>query len=174
MQKEILIRYERCLGCRSCELACAVAHTPEKTLLAAVAADPPPRKRLFVEQVESHKLPFVCRHCEEPYCVDACISGAMHRRPDGVVTNEGGPHPCVGCWMCVMVCPYGVIRADYREREALKCDRACLDEAGVPACVAACPTKALVYTTVDEFGRARRWEYAKEGIVPALSTGGKQ
>lgn len=168
---EILIRYERCLGCHSCELACAVAHTPGKTLIAALAAAPPPRKRLFVEQGDGHRLPFVCRHCEEAYCVDACISGAMHRRPDGTVTNEGGLHSCVGCWMCVMACPYGVIQADYQKREALKCDRECLTASGTPACVAACPMGALVYTTVDEFAQDRRREYGQDHILPGLQAG---
>lgn len=58
--------------------------------------------------------------------------------------------------MCVMACPYGVIQADYTEGVAVKCDRACLDEKGIPACVRACPTKALVYMTVEEFQSARR------------------
>jgi len=168
MQKEVLIRYERCLGCRSCEIACAVAHSPENNLFAAVNTAPAPKKRLFVEQAEGRKIPFVCRHCEEAFCIDACISGAMHREPDGTVTNVG-ERPCVGCWMCVMVCPSGVIRADERRRQALKCDRACLQKADLPACVAACPTRALVYEPVDEFSKRKREAYAVSALLPAFS-----
>jgi len=168
MQKEVLIRYERCLGCRSCEIACAVAHSPEKNLFAAVNTAPPPKKRLFVEQAEDKKIPFVCRHCEEAYCIDACVSGAMHRTPDGIVTNVG-ERPCVGCWMCVMVCPYGVIQAEDHKREALKCDRNCLNETGTPACVAACPTRALVFEPVDKFSKEKRRAYAVKNILPALT-----
>lgn len=40
------------------------------------------------------------------------------------------------------------------------CDRECLDEAGAPACVAACPTRAPVFATLEEFETARRHEVA--------------
>ncbi len=154
--KEVLVRYERCLGCRSCELACAVAHSGSGSLFGALWEEKPPRKRVFVEQAGRARVALNCRHCQEAWCIDACISGAMRRTPEGVVTNTGSDQRCVGCWMCVMACPYGVIRADYTEGVAVKCDRACLDEKGIPACVRACPTKALVYMTVEEFERARR------------------
>ena len=53
---------------------------------------------------------------------------------------------CVGCWMCVMVCPYGVIHSceSYDRSQgkiASKCDL-CAGE-DVPACVAHCPNEAL-------------------------------
>lgn len=156
---EILVRYERCLGCHSCELACRVAHSRGKTLPAALAEDPP-RRRIFVDQVGEGKMPFLCRHCVEAPCLDACIAGAMHRDERGLVLNEGGRRPCIGCWMCVMACPYGVINTDAGRQVAVKCDRACLDGGGTPACVAACPTRALQFTTVEEFSRRRRQECA--------------
>lgn len=56
---------------------------------------------------------------------------------------------CVGCWMCVMACPYGVIKRRKEDRVALKCDQ-CL-ELDEPACVAACPTAALYFCEKDEF-----------------------
>lgn len=164
MPKEVLVRFDRCLGCRSCEIACAVAHAQDKTLFGAMAQPNPPRKRIFVEQAQDLKVPVTCRHCQDAYCVDACIAGAMHRTPEGVVTNVGREQKCVGCWMCVMVCPYGVIREEPEERRALKCDRQCLDEEGVPACVRACPTKALVYTTVEEFEAEKRRQYLATSV----------
>ncbi|CEP67542.1 4Fe-4S ferredoxin-type, iron-sulphur binding domain [Moorella glycerini] len=159
MHREILIRFDRCLGCLSCEIACAIAHAEEQTLLGAITQPKPPQKRIYVEQVESRKAPVTCRHCQEAYCIDACIAGAMHRTEEGVVTNLGREQKCIGCWMCVMVCPYGVIRRDGEQRIALKCDRQCLDDQKVPACVRACPTKALVFTTVEEFEAEKRHQY---------------
>ncbi|SFR03441.1 4Fe-4S dicluster domain-containing protein [Desulfoscipio geothermicus] len=154
--QEVLVDKERCLGCRSCELACAVAHSASKTLLGAVGEAKKPLKRIFVHQTEAGKIPLNCRHCAEAPCIDACIAGAMHRTAEGVVTNTGGPAECTGCWMCVMVCPYGVIRSEIAQRLAVKCDRECLDEAGEPACVRACQTRALKYVEVDDFSREKR------------------
>lgn len=154
--KEVLIDTERCLGCRSCELACAVAHSESKNLFGAAGEDKKPLKRIFVHQAGGKKVPLNCRHCEEAPCIDACIAGAMHRTPGGVVTNVDGPGECTGCWMCVMVCPYGVIRSEIEQRVALKCDRNCLDARGEPACVHACPTGALKFVEVDDFSRGKR------------------
>ncbi|MHB1418753.1 MAG: 4Fe-4S dicluster domain-containing protein [Bacillota bacterium] len=165
MEKEILVRYERCLACKSCELACAVSHSASKTLLGALAEESLPQKRIYVDRIEGRNLTITCRHCEEAYCIDACISGAMHRSLEGQVTNEGGPQKCIGCWMCVMVCPYGVISSARMERRALKCDRNCLDETGTPACVGACPTGALVFTEVEEYEKTRRRQYASKDIL---------
>jgi anaerobic carbon-monoxide dehydrogenase iron sulfur subunit len=156
MQKEILVRFERCLGCHSCEMACSVAHSPTKTLVGAVLADKPPLKQIYVEQVDGLKAPITCRHCEDAYCVEVCMSHSLHRTVDGLVTNVDRRQKCLGCWMCVMACPFGVIRQDSIERRAVKCDRECLDEKDIPACVRACPTGALVFSTVADFEAGKR------------------
>jgi len=59
-----------------------------------------------------------------------------------------------------MVCPYGVIGREWERRIALKCDR-CPDRE-IPACVEACPTKALVFMEEEEFARLTRLEAAEE------------
>lgn len=164
MPKEILVRYDKCLGCRSCEVACAVAHSEARSLLGAVVSEEKPLKRIFVHQVTDKKIPLSCRHCEEAPCIDACVAGAMHRDLEGVVTNEAGAHDCTGCWMCVMVCPYGIIRSLPDERKAVKCDRACFDDADEPACVRVCPTGAITYATVDQYGRDKRYEFLLEAL----------
>ncbi|WP_027717587.1 4Fe-4S dicluster domain-containing protein [Desulfovirgula thermocuniculi] len=156
MPREILIDFARCTGCLSCRLACAVAHTQAKSLFDAVLAGEKPRARIFVHQLGQQKAPINCRHCTDAPCLDACMAGAMYRKEDGTVTNEGGEQRCVGCWMCVMVCPYGAITSDAAGTVALKCDRNCRDESGTPACVRACPTGALVYTEVEDYSAHRR------------------
>lgn len=165
MSKEILVRYDRCTGCLSCQIACAVAHSDTKSLLGAVVAGEKPLKRIFVHQIESVKIPLSCRHCEDAPCIDACIAGAMHRTSEGMVINEGGTHQCTGCWMCVMVCPFGVIRDMPDQRRAVKCDRACFDGSDQPACVRACPTDALCYTTVDQFEKEQRQHFLSGAIA---------
>jgi len=158
--KEVLINFDRCLGCHSCELACAVSHSRAGGLFGAVLSGEKPRTRIFVHQTGTKKAPLNCRHCSDAPCIDACIAGAMYRKEDGPVTNVGGEQQCTACWMCIMVCPYGVVRSDGAGTAALKCDRDCLDKRGIPACVRACPAGALVYAEVDDFSRQRR-----EGVL---------
>jgi carbon-monoxide dehydrogenase iron sulfur subunit len=151
--KEIFVRLNRCMGCHSCEMACAVEHSKSKSLYGAIAEQPRPKHRVYVEAVTPSKpVPILCRHCEDAPCMHACIAGAIQRTPEGVVRTNGDK--CIGCWTCVMVCPYGVIGRHMEEHKAYRCDR-CPDRAA-PACVEACPTGALVYRTVEELSKETR------------------
>jgi carbon-monoxide dehydrogenase iron sulfur subunit len=53
---------------------------------------------------------------------------------------------CMGCWTCVMVCPYGAIKMDKENRVVAKCDL-CQGQKE-PACVANCPNQALLFIEV--------------------------
>lgn len=151
--KQLLVRSEVCVGCKSCELACAVAHSQTKTLFGAVLEAERPRKRVFVETDGLLNVPLQCRQCTDMPCVHACMAGAMHRDAlTGLV--QVAAEKCVGCWMCVMVCPFGVI-TEGSSRQAVKCDR-CRELAYEPACVSACPTKALQWVEVDHFSTSGR------------------
>jgi len=55
---------------------------------------------------------------------------------------------CIGCWMCVMVCPHQGIHPDPKAHKAILCDQ-CTDRE-VPACVAACATAAIAFIADDE------------------------
>lgn len=164
--QEIFVRLDRCVGCHACEMACAVEHSAGKSLFAAIAEIPVPRKRLYVEQVVEHKLPLLCRHCEDAPCVQACRTGAMSQDAlTRLVSHD--PEKCIGCWMCTMVCPYGVIGRQRERRVAVKCDR-CPDR-DVPACVEACPTRALIFAEEEAFaGGVRR--VAAAGVVEGYRT----
>lgn len=153
--KEVFVRIERCVGCRSCELACSVEHSRSRNLSEAIHEIPRPKKRLYVEQIAGKKIPFLCRHCEDAPCVKACRTGALTQDPvTRVVTHN--PDRCIGCWFCAMTCPYGVINREEERRIAVKCDRC--PERKIPACVEACPTKAIVFSEEQEFSRILRHE----------------
>jgi carbon-monoxide dehydrogenase iron sulfur subunit len=71
--------------------------------------------------------------------------------------------------MCVMVCPFGGVSADPVAKKAHKCDR-CPErtEAGLdPACVAACPTKAMIFATPEEVAELRRQTAALAAVGQA-------
>jgi len=59
---------------------------------------------------------------------------------------------CVGCWMCIMACPFGVIRKKRSDKKSIKCDL-CPDRDD-HACVVSCPTEALFGGTEEAF---KKW-----------------
>lgn len=149
---QVFVKPNQCTGCRSCEIACAVQHSQDKTLFSAVLQTPKPMKRLFVEHARGVKMPVTCRHCEDAPCVNACISGCLYRDERGFVLRH--KERCIGCWSCAMVCPFGVISRDADKRIAVKCDRC--NKLDVPACVNACPTHALFMAEVDGMSSDKR------------------
>lgn len=82
------------------------------------------------------------------------------------MTNHDREERCIGCWMCVMSCPSGAIRdTGGPELRAVKCDRQCAFDTGVPACVRACPTGALTFGRVDAFSAASREGFLRPWLV---------
>jgi carbon-monoxide dehydrogenase iron sulfur subunit len=151
--KRIFVRWERCTACKTCQVACMIEHSEAKDLFAAIFETPRPRTRVYIEAVNGNQVPVLCRHCDDAPCLNACIAGALYRdEATGAVRSN--LDRCIGCWTCVMVCPYGVVTRQQETQRALKCDL-CPDR-DVPACVAACPTGALVQAEVDDVSRQRR------------------
>jgi len=149
---QVFVNPDHCTGCRSCEIACAVQHSKDKNLFSAMLQSQPPMKRLFVEQAGSTRMPVACRHCEDAPCLNACISGCLYKDAKGFVRRH--KERCVGCWSCAMACPFGVITRDKEKHIAVKCDRC--HKLDVPACVNACPTKALFLAEVDGMAMEKR------------------
>ena len=51
---------------------------------------------------------------------------------------------CVGCYTCILVCPYGCILPT-EEGPVQKCELCMNSRPGKPACVEGCPNRAIVY-----------------------------
>ncbi len=140
--KRIFIKPELCEGCKNCQVACLAEHSPSRSVWFVNLSDQGSQPRNFVElNNEGRPVPLSCRQCDEPECVNACVSEALQRDPaTGLVVHN--QKQCAGCWMCVMSCPYGMILPDARENKiAIKCDF-CADR-GTPRCFEACPTGAI-------------------------------
>ncbi len=141
-----------CMNCRLCEINCMVAHSSSRDIITAFRAE---RERLTsrvtVEQSGPRTFPVQCRFCQDAPCAVACMTGAITQDPaTGWVAHD--PDKCVGCWMCVMVCPNGAMARDVGGHVTSKCDLcAALDQ---PACVAGCPNGALVLAERDEVENA--------------------
>ena len=147
--KVIGVHLDRCTGCKTCELYCAVERGSNgKTLLKAVQESPSPKPRVHVEGNNEVPLPLQCRHCLNAPCLNACLTGALTRDPetDLVIIREDR---CIACWTCTMYCPYGVILPWPERKIALKCDRCAYMEN--PVCVEVCPAHALELVELNAF-----------------------
>lgn len=146
--KKILIKEEYCIGCRLCEIHCLVQHSTSKNIIKAYKEEyPKPFSRVIVEEKGHTSFALQCRHCEEAPCLEACITGAMNldKSTGAVLCNED---KCVGCWMCIMVCPFGIVLRDIKNKKvASKCDL-CMGEE-MPVCVKNCPNEAIVWEEIE-------------------------
>lgn len=158
--KEIFVRIDKCVGCHTCEIACAVEHSASKQLLSAIGEPTKPRKRLHVEAAANFNVPVLCRHCEEAPCTVVCPTGATYRDESSQLVLQD-PKKCIGCQLCVQACPFGMMGCRAESRIAVKCDR-CPDRKR-PACVDACPTSALLYVDSDLHAKMKR-----RAVVEAL------
>ena len=119
-----------CVGCKRCEVACRVAHSETKhPVKAYLYEEDLLPSRVTVEGDRYLSIAVNCRHCDQPRCIEGCISGAMQKDPiTGTVTSD--IDRCVGCRTCVSFCPYGAVQivkvqstnSMSRRDKALKCD----------------------------------------------------
>jgi carbon-monoxide dehydrogenase iron sulfur subunit len=143
--RRVYVKEEVCIGCGLCEVYCRVEHSQSKDLIKAFRREiPRPLPRVHVERNIEISFPIQCRQCAEPWCVYSCLTGAMHKelRSDKVTVDM---EKCIGCWTCIVACPYGALSQDVHSKTVIKCDL-CPDRE-IPVCVANCPNEALLVGT---------------------------
>jgi len=160
-----MIDLTKCIGCRSCQVACKRWNnrSAEKTTFSSTWTNPEslsPQTWTIVkfklkhdkgtDKIDWHFIKWQCMHCDDAPCLNACPTKAIYKRPDGIVRTHDDR--CIGCGNCVMACPYEVRHKDPVAGTAtFKCDL-CWDRVGegkLPACTQACPTETLVFGTRD-------------------------
>ena len=163
-----------CVGCHSCEISCAMAHSDATNIFEAAAMDGLV-SRTHVVAVGDSSVPMQCRQCEDAPCTKVCPTGAM-RQAEALGAVSIDEQSCIGCKLCSMVCPFGVITVVNRPVEgsrsnngiATKCDL-CTEwraQQGKEqtACEEACPTKAIrlidLYAYRQALTKARAAEIA--------------
>lgn len=138
----------KCNGCGLCQAVCSMAHKKDEEVGQSRVSDLP-NPLLWIDKSEDMVKLSVCRHCETPLCVDACVAGALR-----IDKNNGrvfiDRDKCVGCWSCVMECPFGALKIQEVQknnkgskvsRKAYKCDGC--KEWDRPLCASFCPNGAL-------------------------------
>ncbi|AOY77739.1 4Fe-4S dicluster domain-containing protein [Clostridium formicaceticum] len=141
--KRIKINKDLCMSCLNCVIGCMAEHNKKgKSIYNLDMEDLANESKNHIE-LDKNKCPapILCRHCDEPECVYTCMSGAMVKdKATGLVKYD--EEKCSSCFMCVMACPYGVLKADEVEKRVVqKCDM-CGDRE-IPRCVENCPTGCL-------------------------------
>ena len=153
----VLADTTRCVGCRSCEVACAEMNnlpaprtggenafngrrSTTTTQWTVVNRYRTARGEVFVKTQ--------CMHCDQPACVSACLVKAMKKTDEGAVTWAEN---CMGCRLCMFSCPYSIPKFEHasatpRIRKCSLCWTR-TSRGGVPACVEACPQEALLFGT---------------------------
>ena len=137
-----------CTGCKACQVACKDKNAlPTGMLWRRVyevsGGGWERRGAAWTDTVFAYNVSVSCNHCADPACVAACPTGACTVRDDGIVWIE--EETCAGCEYCAWACPYSAPQYSPSLGRTTKCDfcRDLVDEGLSPACVAACPMRAL-------------------------------
>jgi len=150
MQKMLAVDYEKCTGCRLCELVCSVKHE---------GVSNPARARINIAKWESKgiMMPMVCSQCESAPCVAVCPTNARYRDEelDRVIVNYDR---CIGCKTCIVACPFGAVSFDPVASKVISCDLC----NGNPVCASFCDPEALRYVDASDMNKKRQREAAEK------------
>ena len=147
-QLGFFVNSQRCIWCRTCEMACKDKNDNEKGVRF--------RRVLIFEggkypEPYAYALSLACNHCVKPTCVPVCPVGALEKREkDGIVVYHYDK--CIGCRRCEWSCPYGAPQWNAGDKKMKKCDfcHDYIDQGKPPACVASCITRALEFGEMEE------------------------
>lgn len=138
MAKVLVIDYEKCTGCRICEQVCTVKHE-------GVVNPARSRIRVIKWEQEGRYVPMTCQQCESAPCQTICPVKAISR--DETLNRVVVDYDiCIGCRMCVAICPFGAMAFDTLAQKVMKCDFC----DGDPQCARFCEVDAIQYLDATE------------------------
>ena len=153
MKTFILVDPEKCIGCRTCALACSFEHDDEFNLVFSRI------QPLWLKEIGKF-LPYTCQQCEEPLCAEACPRKAITVDQDtgAKIVDET---LCIGCRTCFYACPFGIPVVHPLKGYMNKCNLC----GGSPQCVEECPREALSLVESDDAARKKRRDAAQNLLV---------
>ncbi len=162
MKRALVIDPLMCFDCKACEVACKQEHRlpvgPKRIQVITVGP------RWVGDRLVADFIPRACLHCAAPPCVEACPTGAIVQREDGIVVVKNDL--CSGCEECLPACPFEAIQFNPETKLIEKCDLCAdrVDEGLKPACVHHCEAGVLLFGEVNEIARQLKTERAmREG-----------
>ncbi len=161
MQDRYGFRFDasRCTGCRACALACKDYHGLSDEFAFRQVYEfvgggwTQDEEGTWVQDCFAYYMSVSCNHCNDPACMHACPTGAMHRDDFGLVTVD--EDRCIGCGYCALSCPYRAPKVDRDLGHSVKCD-GCISrvrQGRSPICVEACPVRAIEFGPIAELVR---------------------
>ena len=160
MNRFIIADASKCIGCRTCEVACVVSHQEHQDCASLTPHTFQPR--IHVIKGVNVSTATACRQCEDAPCANVCPNGAISKCDDSVQVNQ---QKCIGCKACVVACPFGTMEIIVTpldngsvKASANKCDL-CLTRLHGPACIENCPADVLTLATpavLDNLAKSRR------------------
>jgi len=147
----ILIDYEKCTGCRICQMVCSQRFVDGGFNSRAAAI------RVMVKGIFEADVPVTCLQCKKPLCSEACPTGAFYRDAvtNAVMINE---EKCIGCGKCAEACPFGTLFLHPSRIVPIKCDLC----SGNPLCVQHCPNEVLSLKSETVVGEKKRKQLSEK------------
>lgn len=141
----------KCIGCRTCEVACAVSHHENQDCAALSPDEFISRIRVIKDHCWTTAV--ACHQCEDAPCANVCPVDAISREHGHIFVEQTR---CIGCKSCMLACPFGAMEvvSSRKRRGRLSAICAGIGRRG-QACVEACPTKALQCMDVEKVQRHR-------------------
>ncbi|WP_182353157.1 DMSO/selenate family reductase complex B subunit [Flaviflexus huanghaiensis] len=144
-----------CTGCKACQVACKDKHDLPvgvnwRRVVEYSGGSWQQSGNTFTPNIFTYYTSIACNHCEDAICMEVCPTTAMSRREDGTVYVDADK--CVGCRYCEWACSYSAPQFNADTGQMTKCDL-CYDYRSTgqdPACVSACPSRALDWGPIDE------------------------
>lgn len=171
VQQAFYLDGTRCTGCKTCVIACKDKYdlgpgiSPRKVYECTGGETLRDDAGCFSTTCFNYYISIACNHCTDPVCVQVCPTMAMRKdEGTGLVTVDA--KRCIGCGYCHLSCPYNAPKVDRSKGRSVKCD-GCKDRVAVgekPACVLACPARALAFGPVSEM--SDRGERARIAPLP--------
>jgi carbon-monoxide dehydrogenase iron sulfur subunit len=150
----ILVDYQKCTGCRTCETVCSAFNHP----VTIDGQQLPGLGNPFYSNIRVHSynpdvdVPNVCAMCRDNPCIEACpvepdpkTGRRALYRDENTLAIKNDLERCIACGSCARACREQRLGVIIPNPETNKPERMCTLCDGDPQCVKHCPYGALIH-----------------------------